>query len=265
MGKRGCICPKGNIPTGTYSSGKVSSERTSEYSHSERSISKPSVSQKTSLPLISKSTRSSKGHSANKQRIQSDAKETEGQIHERPRQLTLTEQALVLLSKDAEGDDSCGTVRIKFNHYNKEFPIYNGVLVWKHVDDVYSFSFVYRGNYRRDLIVLDANRVASDYSTRGNITALRDDLGNYFLGLSIDKSYQVDIEEDPIAGIGAEGLRIRDGPLKSQSSREHIRSGNTAFNDLTTELKAIKVENLSSQEAKDLIERRDVEDILFSS
>ena len=36
-----------------------------------------------------------------------------------------------------------GEVRVKYNHYNKAFPIVNGALSWETIDDQYSFSFVF--------------------------------------------------------------------------------------------------------------------------
>ena len=40
-----------------------------------------------------------------------------------------------------------GEVRVKYNHYNKPFPIIDGALTWGAVDDQFSFSFVFQGNF----------------------------------------------------------------------------------------------------------------------
>jgi len=78
-----------------------------------------------------------------------------------------------------------------------------------------------------------------------------------------DEQYNLRLEEDPIAGIGAEGLRVyRDRPLFDQS--EAVKVTNRAVKDITGELKALAPSQLNSFAAKELIERRDIEDILYS-
>ena len=162
----------------------------------------------TSLPSITRTLPSGKTTKSQKKSLKPSVEVTEALTV--VKELSVTEQAKALLSAPAEGGTCCGNIRIKFNHYNKEFPIHNGVLDWKFVDEVYSFSFVYRGNYRRDLIAMNVD--ANEQLTK---KALRDDIGDYFLGLSTGINYRVDIEEDPVAGIGAEGLCLRQGPIQS--------------------------------------------------
>lgn len=147
----------------------------------------------------------------------------------------------------------CGKVLIKFNHYNKQFPVYNGVLKWSDVDEEYSFSFVYRGNYSRRIVTMDRT-----------VEVEGDERGEYFLGLIVGNQYLVFVEEDPIAGIGAEGLRINHAPLLAGRTAG-VSSGNTATKLITQELLAIPASQLGGREAKELIEQRDIEDILFSS
>ena len=88
------------------------------------------------------------------------------------------------------------------------------------------------------------------------------------------------VEEDPIAGVGAEGLTIRASPLSAaalsevapgtaakgsnNNSKCPLRTGNYAVKDLTNQLKQLSASELGSQEAKEMIERRDIEDVLFS-
>ena len=66
-----------------------------------------------------------------------------------------------------------------------------------------------------------------------------------------------------IEGIGAEGLRISNEPLKAVRDNS-LKSGNTQVNLITKELKAMNVKDLSSEEARRLKEARDLEDVLFS-
>jgi hypothetical protein len=74
-------------------------------------------------------------------------------------------------------------------------------------------------------------------------------------------------EEGPIAGAGVEGFGSS-RPLYAHSSAatgcESVTSGNNATKLLTKDLLAVAPTNLNSQQAKDLIERRDIEDILYS-
>jgi len=194
-----------------------------------------------------------------------------------PKKLTVREEAEKLLAEDERPDlNGTGFIRVRFNHYNKPFPIHNGVLRWACVDEEYCISFVFRGNYTRDLrqelegegrdIKLAEDRVR------------RDEKGDFFLGLVADSSssvqsgggdgglvtYRLVLEEDPEAGVGAEGLRIREGPLSINKEAEGVQSGNKAVNDITKSLLNMKTSELHSQEANDLRERRDLEDILYS-
>ena len=57
---------------------------------------------------------------------------------------TVRQQALRLLSLPPL-PDQCGKGTVKFNHYNKAFPIHNSVMQWVDVDEEYSFSFVFKG------------------------------------------------------------------------------------------------------------------------
>jgi hypothetical protein len=238
---------------------------------------------------------------------------------------TVREIALRLLASPALEGYSSGRVRVRFNHYNKTFPIYNGVLKWTDVDDQYSFSFVYRGNYGRDLYrdkPFDQHRFrppakSSDTSSEPIQTSelelppgantneeqgqheneekiTRDDLGDYFIGLKDGEEVRAYVVEDPIAGIGAEGMRIYTksstangtGTIASSDDR-HIspsnisnikpnanadanskcdcKSGNRAVSDITNELLRMDVKDLHSDRARELREQRDIEDVLFST
>lgn len=164
--------------------------------------------------------------------------------------------------------EHCGTVKVRFNHYNKSFPIYNGVLQWADVDEEYCLSFVYRGNYGRELVLLPFD--SSNTRTEARIVVRHDDAHMYYIDMRANSEYRLEVTEDPLAGIGAEGLRLNTGPLKSaelssiQSSQKVIKSTTVAMDTITAELKSIAVTDLSSAHAKDLIERRDLEDILYS-
>lgn len=176
--------------------------------------------------------------------------------------ISIKEKALRLLNSE---NGMTGSIRIKFNHYNKSFPIYNGVLQWKNVDDEYSFSFVYKGQYSRDLIfnVIEKSGISiEEYKRDEKNVVLRDELGDYFIGLVNEEQYYAYIVEGA-EGIGAEGLRLSSEPLKAFKDAT-LTSGNTQVKIITQELKAMNVKDLDSDEARRLKEARDLEDVLFS-
>ncbi|KDO22986.1 hypothetical protein SPRG_11833 [Saprolegnia parasitica CBS 223.65] len=166
---------------------------------------------------------------------------------------TVREMATRLLAAPAQGGDSCGSAKVRFNHYNKPFPIHNGVLQWKDVDDAYCFSFVYRGAYMREVQTLFTK-----------VVMRRDAIGDVFVGLVCTEQYEVVVEEDPVAGVGAPGLRISATPFVASSHELPVRSGNRATKLLTDELRQMAPAELGSEKARDLLQRRDLEDVLFA-
>lgn len=209
------------------------------------------------LPPIQKT-----GHPAKKNGSQSMQKDT---IRRRKvdKKLSAFEEAEVLLTQPAsDTPGSCGRASIRFNHYNKSFPVHNGVLKWQDVDDEYCISFVYRGNYNRDIILED---IYDPQNPEANRTR-RDDGGVYFLGVLADSSYRLILQEDPSAGIGAEGMRLQEGPLRAAQSPAKctLKSGNAAVEDITHRLRGMAACDLQTEEARQLRELRDLEDILYS-
>lgn len=165
-----------------------------------------------------------------------------------------------LLESPELDENGCGKVNIKFNHYNKSFPIYNGILKWKDIDDEYCFSFVYRGNYTRNIYF----KIDHEFNYKEYIK--KEEFSDYFIGLVRNEQYYVEVIEDPIAGIGAEGLRLSYKPIFSKNEEDNnIKIGNNATTLLTNDLKALKVCELTSERARDLLERRELEQILYSS
>jgi hypothetical protein len=185
-----------------------------------------------------------------------------------------------------------GSVVCRYNHYKKSFPVLNGVLQWKDVDEEYSFSFVFRGAYSRELELLPTpadgasgakhKDSSSDASLTTPLHLQRCALGEYFIGVVPGQHYVVRVEEGP-EGVGAEGLRIRDGPIRATSTAQTpavagkgkgeisvsvsgagSKAGNSAVQDITKELMNMKVSDLHGDLARQLREARDIEDVLFS-
>ena len=247
--------------------------------------------------------------------------------------------------KEARRETESGHVVIVFNHYQKQFPIHNTVLKWADVDEEYSLSFVYKGNYKRELQLIPAQHLASNPNNQhgssfqnikafltkafhasfgqsqsnlnsaskeatANASSLGGDTSNgltvipppslvgssglsvhhpivtlakhddehtYFIDLKPGDQYLLHIEEDPQAGITTE-LRTSSQPLNAsdlaniamsggstKDGSDGVKQPNAAFNQLTSELKALAPTELGGQQAKDLLERRDLEDILYSN
>lgn len=174
-------------------------------------------------------------------------------------------RALRLLAAQPGSSNNCGKVPVKFNHYNKSFPIHNGVLKWKDIDEEYAFSFVYKGNYSKKILFIPEELRKPYKATSDNLVEMeKDENSEFFLGLISAGEYVVQVVEDASAGVGIDGIELRSGPLVLSSSEDYIKSGNLQMKLLTSELKSLDPKSLQSAEAKDLIEKRDLEDILFS-
>lgn len=80
--------------------------------------------------------------------------------------------------------DATGEVVVRYNHYNKSFPIVAGVLKWEDVDEEYALSFVFKGNFQR---------IVAEASTGQPM--VQD--GDLYRGLSLGTEYRIEIIEDP--------------------------------------------------------------------
>jgi len=208
---------------------------------------------------------------------------------------TILEQAHAELEAPSRPETS-GTCIVAFNHYRKKFPVYNGVLKWADVDAEYSFSYVYKGAYVRNLLLITdpdilGRETASTSSTSASVQsscssdsaaagdprppspayALKDEAGDLFVNLLPGKHYLAVVEESA-EGIGAAGLRLNRGPLlaaRQDAAHAHAhahapRAGNAAVAGITQELLSMNVKDLHSEHAQRLREARDLEDVLFS-
>ena len=81
-------------------------------------------------------------------------------VAEKPQ--SLTQQYLKRLN-DEKNELCSGNVNIKFNHYNKTFPVHNNILKWCDIDEEYSVSYVYKGEYIREIYYdNDINNISFD-------------------------------------------------------------------------------------------------------
>jgi hypothetical protein len=110
---------------------------------------------------------------------------------------SLSARAIRLLAEPSSSSENTGKVPVKFNHYNKRFPIHNGVLKWKDIDEEYAFSFVYKGNYSRRLFLIpEALRSPYKATTDDLIEVERDENGEYFLNLISAGEYVVQVNDN---------------------------------------------------------------------
>jgi len=200
--------------------------------------------------------------------------------------LTISEQALQSLSVPAKNDNSCGEVMIRFNHYRKTFPIHNGVLKWEDVDNEYAISFAYHGKYHRRLLyippeycnenfykeiaLLQAQQHQSPDLKHSLQYAIHDEEYQYFINLKNEEVYMLQIQEaeEGIIPVTSSNNNInKSGTLRATelASLSQCNNNTTVASKLITEeLKGLAVKNqLQSHEAKDLLERRELEDILY--
>jgi hypothetical protein len=198
---------------------------------------------------IDKSATAAVPPTSSKQRLQ-----PQKQKEERPP--TRLELALSLLASP-EDPERCGAATVRFNHYRKQFAVWNGVVLFEDIDREYSFSFVYKGKFTRYLR-LDGDEDGPPCSSSEDY--------NFFLGVDPKLSYRIFVEEDPEAGVGVDGLTIHEGPLKlgTGDTTPHLeKQENRQVRDITESLKKMEVKDLHSAEAKQLREARDLEDILY--
>ncbi|KAJ3285462.1 hypothetical protein HDU79_007327 [Rhizoclosmatium sp. JEL0117] len=148
-----------------------------------------------------------------------------------------------------------GKVQVLYNHYHEFFPIRDGILSGTDIDDKYSFSFVFKGNFQ--VLLLDAE--TNEYIPK--LDNSRWDFAN----LTDGKVYRVEIELDP-----EEQKRMDARPVGSYGYKAAkpvgIKSGNAASDLITQELKGMTQEQLmeKGERYKELIEARELEDALYS-
>lgn len=76
-----------------------------------------------------------------------------------------------------------GKTKVRYNHYNQDFPLLDHKLKWDVVDEEYCISFVFKGNFTTKVVAPDG-------------TELRQVNGE-FSDLEHDSQYTLVVEEDP--------------------------------------------------------------------
>ena len=166
-----------------------------------------------------------------------------------------------------------GKVKIGYNHYRDSFDCVDGRVEWKSIDEKFAISFVFHGNFSYWLTILGQDIFSPDHvQIQPSLLSPRakGDCLYYFEGLSDHQEYMLQVQEDEVAGVGLVGI-THNGPFIASIANgiqgtEPTRNPNRAFDDLTQELKGLSAEDLIAQTAEyqQLVEARDLEDILYS-
>jgi hypothetical protein len=146
-----------------------------------------------------------------------------------------------------------GLVTVKYNHYKEKFPIIDGVLQEADIDEQYYFSGVFKGNYQ--LLIRQEKDTSRKYFPKPP------DGSKAWLGLEDGGIYIVEIEEDN----EAEAERRKNAkPIEFYKPEEKIKK-NGRIDGLTNQLKGMSIKELEEKDDKykELIEARDLEDILY--
>ena len=146
-----------------------------------------------------------------------------------------------------------GLVTVKYNHYKEKFPIVDGVLQEADIDEQYYFSGVFKGNYQ--LLIRQEKDISRKYFPK------LPDGSKAWMGLEDGGIYIVEIEEDN----EAEAERRKNAkPIEFYKPEEKMKK-NGRIDGLTNQLKGMSIKELEEKgdKYKELIEARDLEDILY--
>ena len=168
-----------------------------------------------------------------------------------------------------------GKVRVKYNHYDKEFTVTDGVLCFEDVDDQYAFSFVFKGDFTCKLesstgaiIELDGGALRREMRKDPDGFDPEEEeekVVGTFSGLSLADAdgtqacYVISVDEDPVlAAAEAKSKTV----YKASSAGGIGPSRGSAL--VTAELKGMSAEQLreGGQHYRELLEARDLEDLM---
>ena len=169
-------------------------------------------------------------------------------------------------------------ITIKYSHYNSTFEARNGICRWADIDEKYAISFVFQGNFLRHVINeravggWRAMEVCEDESA-APVKNVRDPSSkilraDYFMGLSSanNNEYLLVLDEDEKEGRGNSAKKV----IYIANANANANATNTktkASELLTNELKKFCSSELKAkgEEMKEMLEARDVEEILYGN
>ena len=141
-----------------------------------------------------------------------------------------------------------GEVVVKYNHYKEKFPVVDGVLKEADIDEQYCLSHAYKGTIQ---FLLREERDPSR-------TYLPNE-GGAWSCVELGKTYVVEVQEDE----AAEAERRKNSKPISFYKEETKKNGR--IDGITNQLKGMSIKELEEKgdKYKELIEARDLEDILY--
>ena len=136
-------------------------------------------------------------------------------------------------------------VIVRYNHYKKPFKTLDNVLQWDTIDEQFSFSFVFKGEYFLKLRPEKEKEVYLECN------------GKSFINTIPGAVYFVEVEEDPEEAAKEKTTYI------APKIEKKVK---TAHDMLTEELKGMSLEQLEAKGAKyqEVLEARELEDILYN-
>ena len=181
-----------------------------------------------------------------------------------------------------EPEPQTGKVRVQYSHYDKQFPIKDGLLKWEDIDDEYCISFAFKGDWAVSLSTKWPDGSQTFIYPDGGVLTRDTDEDSFtgtFKGLLLEEGegeevrqrvYQLHVEEDPKLA-RAEMKRQKEafearkgaaGPLAGGGSNDHsILGPSMAQSRLTAELKSMSADELAEggERYKQLLEARELE------
>eukprot|EP00048_Salpingoeca_helianthica_P018682 m.242792 g.242792 ORF g.242792 m.242792 type:complete len:262 (-) comp26228_c0_seq1:19-804(-) len=168
-----------------------------------------------------------------------------------PAEAVVTTESEPAPAAPAEPPREWSTV-VTYSHYKTAFPTRGGRMRWADIDEQYSISFVFKGNFTTTLVGPDATRHPRD--AEGNFEGLRE-----------GATYALEVEADPTIPIVSKPLRlVRREDVELGVGAGQARKGRV--DDITQQLKNMSADELREQGAdyKRLLEERELEDMLAS-
>ncbi|TNV76308.1 hypothetical protein FGO68_gene14561 [Halteria grandinella] len=143
-------------------------------------------------------------------------------------------------------------VMVKYNHYKGMFPVLDGVLREDSIDEEYCLSFVFKGNY--------ALQIREEKDPERKYLAKAENGDKAWVNVQEGKVYVLEVDED--AEVEAE-RRKNAKPIEFYKPEQPKQ--NARINGLTAQLKGMSIDELKEKgdKYKELIEARDLEDILY--
>ena len=143
-----------------------------------------------------------------------------------------------------------GKIRVKYSIYDNEYETTDGAVTMEALDDELAISFAFPGEFRATLRRADGAAVVEGAGVG---------LATTFRGCDDGAAYVLEVEEDParaVDGVAYKAPAASTGDVSRRTASAHA---------VTAELRALAPDQLQGAKYEQLLEARDVEDVLFGS